>query len=378
MYKNLKKLIIIYYFYLINFIKKYPVKKQYKFSLITLFLFLAFSNLSYSQIGGDNTYNFLDLTNSARIAAMGGNFLAIKDNDVSLGLSNPSLITEKMDNNLAFSFVDYYTDINYGFAMYSKTFEKFGSFIGSMQFIDYGKFTYADATGATYGKFKAGEYACNIGWGRQLDSLFSIGSNLKFIYSDLEDYNSFGIAVDVAASYHNPKNQLTVSFIASNIGRQLKAFHTGNIEPLPFELRLGMSKTLKHIPLKYSILYNHIEKWDLIYNDPNDPSNEIDPFTGEAQSKKGIEKFADNFMRHIVLGSEFMFTKNFSLRLGYNYQRRNELKIRDKVSTVGFSWGFGIKVSKFNINYSRATYHLAGSPNYITITTNLSDFISKK
>jgi hypothetical protein len=45
---------------------------------------------------------------------------------------------------------------------------------------------------------------------------------------------------------------------------------------------------------------------------------------------------------------------------------------------VGFSWGLGLKVSKFQIDYSRATYHLNGSPNYITIRTNLSDFSKRQ
>ena len=44
----------------------------------------------------------------------------------------------------------------------------------------------------------------------------------------------------------------------------------------------------------------------------------------------------------------------------------------------GFSWGIGIRISKFHFSYARSAYHLAGSPNYITLTTNLSDFFVKK
>ena len=83
-------------------------------------------------------------------------------------------------------------------------------------------------------------------------------------------------------------------------------------------------------------------------------------------------------MRHIVIGGELILTKNFNIRLGYNYQRRQEMKVDTKLSTIGFSWGFGFKISKFRFNYSRSAYHLVGSPNYITMTTNLSDFFSIK
>ena len=78
-----------------------------------LAVFLLISNTTSAQIGGESTYEFLNLPNSARIASMGGEYLAIYDNDITLSLANPSLINEKMHNNLGFSFVDYYTDINY-------------------------------------------------------------------------------------------------------------------------------------------------------------------------------------------------------------------------------------------------------------------------
>ena len=354
------------------------MKKSFILPLF-LFIIISFSNnLSYSQIGGDNTYEFLNMPNSARIAALGGNFLAIKDNDITLALANPSIITSDMHNQLALSFVDYFSDINYGFVSYSRTFPEIGSFVGTMQFIDYGKFTLADETGQKYGNFKASEYALNVGWGRELDSAFSIGANFKMIYSALESYTSFGIAVDVAGSYHIAKKQFTVSFIARNIGLQLKSYRTGNSEPLPFELQLGLSKRLKHLPFRYSILLTHLEKWDLTYENTNNPSGGTDPITGEPNKKGGFEKFGDKLMRHIVIGGEFLITKNFSVRIGYNYQRRQELKVDSKLSTVGFSWGLGLRISKFHFSYSRSAYHLVGSPNYITITTCLSDFVSRK
>lgn len=332
--------------------------------------------LSQGQIGGDNTYEFLNLTSAPRIAAMGGDFLAVDDNDITLTNTNPSLINPGLHNYLGVSFVDYYSDINYGHATYSRTFQDVGSFIGSVNYISYGQFDYAEASGERAGSFYAGETALNIGWGRQLDSLFSIGSNLKFIYSSFESYNSFGLAVDVAGSYTSRDRSFTASLIAKNIGRQLNTYQGGNAEPLPFELQVGLSKRLKHLPFRYSILFNHLEKWDLRYEDPS--TRQVDPITGETIEENGFEVFADNLMRHIVIGAELIISKNFSLRGGYNYKRRQEMKIADKTSTVGFSWGFGFRVSKFHFSYARSTYHLAGSPNYIAVTTSLSDFFVKK
>jgi hypothetical protein len=335
--------------------------------------------ISSGQTGGNSTYEFLNLTTSARIAGMGGNFLAIKDNDITLSLTNPSLITEEMHNDLAFSFVNYFRDLNYGYLMYSRTFKKAGSFTGTFQFVDYGKFTRADETGVTYGEFSASEYALNIGWGRKLSSHFSIGANGKLIYSAFDTYHSFGIAVDVAGTYVTKEDLFTASLIARNIGIQIVPYYAGNSEPLPFELQAGASVRFRHIPLRFSFLYNHIEKWDLSYDDPTNPDNQKDPVTGETQEKSGISRFADNMMHHIVLGGEVTIAKVFSIRLGYNYQRRQELKIYNHAARSGFSLGVGLRIKMFSVSYTRATY-MSGkiNPNYFTFTCNLQQFSKKK
>jgi hypothetical protein len=353
------------------------VNKHTTSKIILSLYFLLFPLLLSAQIGGDGVYRFLNMPVSARAAAMGGNFLAIKDGDITQALFNPSLITEEMHNNLALSFVDYFSDINYGYATYAKTFDKVGTYAASMQYLNYGKFVYADETGQEAGTFTANDLALNLGWGRTLDSLFSIGANFKLIYSGYEEYQSFGMAVDVAGSYYNPDKRLTISLIARNIGTQLKPYRSGNYERLPFEINLGFSQRLKHLPFRYSILLTNLQKWDLTYDNPNDPSKQRDPITGEFIEKDGFGEFADKALRHVVLGGEFIPSKFFSIRFGYNYQRRQEMGVYNKMGTVGFSWGVAFMVSKFQFEYSRATYHLNGSPNYITVRVNISDFIKR-
>ncbi|MFO8129820.1 MAG: type IX secretion system protein PorQ [Bacteroidales bacterium] len=351
------------------------MKRRPVFTLLfALILSLNGINLK-AQIGGDNTYEFLNLSNSARVASLGGNFLAVYDGDITLAVNNPSLISPQMHNHLGLSFVNYFSGINYGFANYSRTYERLGSFAATMQFINYGRFTKADAAGTRQGEFNASELALNIGWGRKLHPHFTIGSDIKLIYSGFDAYNSFGLAVDVAGSYIHQEEDFTVSLLARNIGIQLKPYEGGNNEPLPFEMQLGLSKGLKHLPFRFSVLLNHLERWDLRYTDPLKEKESIDPLTGEKNEKSWLEKAADEAMRHIVVGGELNITDFLSFRIGYNYQRRQELKVDNKASTVGISWGVGLRISKFHFSYSRSRYHLAGSPNFITLTTNLSDFV---
>ena len=334
---------------------------------------LIFSIQLFAQTGGRTTYKFLNLTQSARVAALGGNFVAIHDNDLGLALANPSLITPQMGNSLSLNFTNSFAGTNYGFASYWFNLKKVGSFAGSMQYYSYGKADNTNEFGETNGQFSAGEYAFNLGWGRMLDSVFSIGANVKMIYSSLEIYNSLGMAVDVTGSYV-PNESFCASLLFRNIGRQITAYTAEGVEPLPFEIQAGISKKLAHVPFRYSILLQHLEKWDLSYTDPNAT---VDPFTGEPTPQTDLEKFAGNAMKHIIFGGEFIPAKFLSIRIGYNYLRRQEMKVVSRPGSVGFSWGFGLKVSKFNFNYARAAYHLNGSPNYISISTNLGDWGKK-
>lgn len=343
-----------------------------------LFIFLLDISPLYSQSGSSGTYEFLNLTNSARVASIGSNFLPVRDNDVTIALANPSVITPEMNNSLAFSFITY-MGVNYGYAMFAHSFSKAGNFAASMQFVSYGSFTEADASGTITGTFTASDYALNIGWGRPLSPHFNIGANAKLIYSAYDTYRSFGIAVDVAGTYTMTDDVFNASLIFRNIGYEIVPYTAGNHEPLPFQIQLGLSEKLKHIPLRFYEIFTDLQQWDLTYTDPNNPANQADPITGQVQTKSGISKFADNFMRHVVIGGEITIAKVFAIRLGYNYRQRQEMKLYGKTGLAGFSLGFGLRIKMFNISYTRTTVQ-AGvpNPNYFTVAVNLSEFTKKK
>lgn len=348
-----------------------------KTALFSGFAFLSVIH-AFSQIGGFGTYKFLNYSNSARVAGLGGNFLAINDDDINLTLGNPSLITPAMNNHLALGYVNNPGGINYGYVAYSRSFNKAGSFVGSLQYINYGKFTGADAAGNLTSDFYAAEYALNVGWGRQLTPLFSIGANGKLIYSQLESYHSFGIAVDVAGTYTSKDQSFTASLVGRNIGTQLVPYLPGQYEPLPFELQIGLSQKLKHIPLRFSQLLTNLQRWDLTYQDPDDPANTADPLTGEVKQKSGAGKIADGLMRHVVLGAEITIAKVLAVRVGYNYQRRQELKLYNKAGLTGFTLGAGLRVKMFSLSYTRGSYTSGIANNYITVGVNLQEFIKKQ
>lgn len=343
--------------------------------LLTLSLLVAFA----AGVRGQTTsgaYAFMDATNSARVAALGGTILPIYDTtDVQLAIYNPSVINGAMHNALALSYVNYYAGSNFATVQYARDFERLGTFVGSVQFNSYGSMDYADETGSlTGGTFSASDYIFDIGWGRQLTPKWSIGANLKLGGIQYENYHTFVVAVDVAGHYRTEDGWM-LTLGARNAGVEVYNNLPGDKNTLPFHLSVGAAKRLDHVPFLFSVTYDNVQKWDLTYDDPLDLDGNYDPMTGEYREKKGAGKFADNLMRHVALGGEIYAGKHVVLRLGFNYGRRQNLKTPSKKGMCGFSYGVGINVWKLTINYSRSEMHICGSPNYITITTNLDRFV---
>lgn len=340
------------------------------FILISL---LAFLFEGFSQIGGHNVYSFLNYSYSSRAAALGGGLISVHDNDPTLIMQNPSYISPDHHNSLMLNGVDYFSNTGYGAALYSRTFNKVGSFAAEMRFIGYGNFVGADELGNETGNFFAGDYALTVGWGRQLGKNFSIGTNLKAIYCGYESYSSFGLAVDVAGSYYNPEKRISLSLLFKNIGSELKPFTPGNYEPLPFDIQLAFSQKFAHLPVRYHISLHSLYRWNMATLQSSDAFLDTDIDTGEPKYPSKTAQFFDNFFRHIIFGLEIEPIKYFSIQLSYNHNRHQEMKIPQKSSMAGFSYGFMINIHAISIGFSRSHYAVGAVPNYITFSTNFDE-----
>jgi len=341
-------------------------------------LICLISGRIYSQIGGDHVYEFLNLTNSARAGGLGGNLISVKDNDLSLVYGNPSLLNKQMNKHLMLSYVNYFADINYGFISYARDYGKLGTFAAGIHYINYGDFTGADPTGQITGEFSSSEYSFNILWGKDITKNLSIGANIKPVYSVFELYESFGFASDIGLTWFNEKTGFTAAFVVKNMGLQISTYYGEERGPIPFEIQAGISKKLSHAPFRLSVISTNLEKWDLSYTDSQSGSGNIDPATGLLKNENKFADFSDKLMRHVIFGIEFLPSNNFMIRLGYNYRRHKEMRLITRNTFSGFSFGLGFKLSVFTISYSNAIYHVAGTSNLFTISTNLSEIIIKK
>lgn len=340
---------------------------------ISFILFAAGTHL-YSQVGGTYTYAFLNQANSARVASLGGKSVAIPDPDLNLPFHNPALLDSGMHNHVVMNYVGYFADIGYGYVSYARNLNSKSNIAAGIHYIDYGSFPYADEGGIRYGNFTAREYALNLFYSYRIDSFFTIGANLKPIYSVFESYHSTGLAFDLGGAYHHPEKLFTAGFVIRNAGVQLTTYYgEGEREPLPLEIQAGVSQKLAHAPFRFSLTLQHLQKWKLGSETVPDDGFPDDPYTNQT-ARTRMEEFGDQLLRHTIFGIEFIPGKNFYVSAGYNYNRRQEMKISTRPAMVGFSWGFGLRISKFNLSYGRATYHLAGASNHFTLGANLSEF----
>jgi hypothetical protein len=323
---------------------------------------------SFSQTGGDDVYEFLNLTHSGLVASLGGTNVSLQGNNLNLAYHNPALLNSGMNNSLALNYVNYFAGINYGLAMYSRSFPGVGNFAAGLTYLNYGSFTETDASGTITGSFSAAEYALSLVYSRQIDSLFSIGVNFKPVLSQLEKYTSAGFAFDIGCNWHNSTNLFSAGLVIKNLGYQITTYEGETRERLPFEIQAGVSQMLAHAPFRFSLTLRHLEKFDLTYQYQEPVS---------ATVSKESSGFFENSMRHVILGVELIPGKNFYFSAGYNYQRRKELEIDSKVSTVGLSWGFGINTSFMSLEFGRATYHLAGSSTNVSLILRPDLFYKK-
>jgi hypothetical protein len=225
-------------------------------ALIIILLFTCVS-LS-SQTGGNNIYEFLNLTHSGLISSLGGSNVSISSVNLNTAWHNPSLLNSGMDGTLALNYVNYFAGINYGMAMYSQSLKDHSNISAGITYLNYGTFTGSDPSGVITGEFRASESALSVIYSYSPDSAFSAGINFKPVISSLENYNSLGFAFDLGVSWHNRADRLSAGFVLRNVGFQITRYAGEERGKLPFEILAGITLKPEHAPLRFSFTLRHL------------------------------------------------------------------------------------------------------------------------
>ncbi|MCX6169118.1 MAG: type IX secretion system protein PorQ [Ignavibacteriales bacterium] len=294
-------------------------------------------------LSAQSSFDFLHLDASPRAAAVAGSYVANGD-DPNVIFYNPAGINLLTGTPVSFSFLKHLMDINSASISFSKEIEGIGRFAAGIQYINYGSFTRADENGMKLGNFGAGDIAFIIGYGNQLDKNFYYGANIKFLYSSIESYSSSAAAIDLGLHYAIPELRWNFGFSVLNLGSQISNYFNTK-EDLPLDIRLGFSKGLEKLPFTFFWSFNRLnERYDNFF-----------------------ERF-----KQITLGGELRVGQNLKLRLGYDNEKRKEMKLGStSAGLAGFSVGLGFIVNKYNVDYSFSSLGSVGALHRFGISTSL-------
>lgn len=337
------------------------------------FLALTLGSIVQAQIGGQTAFDFMRLNASARVAGLGGENVSSSDWDPYMFLTNPANIDSLQYKKVSVNYLPFNAGITKGDIAYVIPFKSFKGIGLGVQYINYGTFDQTDASGNDLGVFSAREYALVGGIAHQQGNI-SIGVNMKFSGSHIGAYSAFALMGDIGTHFRHPDKDFQAGLVFKNVGVVLKRHAEGQSLSTPLDIQLGWSYKLEHMPLRFSMTAHSIQRWDVQYLDP---SREF-ILDDEGEEVAREKSFGQKLFRHFVFGGEFMLMDGFHLRGGYNFLRRQELKVDERRGMTGFSFGAMIRFNWLEFNFTRAMYHISGGTNVISLTMNTGKLFKKR
>ena len=330
-------------------------------------IILISSFASYAQLGGQSVYQFLNLTQSPRQAAMGGKTVTIVDYDVNQAFYNPATINAKMHNHLSSNYSNYFGEVTYGTAAYAYTWDRHvQTFHVGANYVNYGNFDGYDEMGNQTNSFTGSEGALSLGYSYNIPwTDFYVGTNVKFITSALESYNSFGVATDLGFLYIDEANDINWGLSVRNLGYQIKPYESTR-EKMPLEITAGVSQLMENVPIRWHVTFENLQQWKIAFSNPNRAQGSLD---GASEEEK--ISFFNNALRHVIMGAELFPEKAFNIRLGYNFRRGQELNIIDQRNFSGIAAGFSIRFNKVRFDFSHSRYTVAANSSIFGLMINL-------
>ncbi len=324
-------------------------------SILSTLLF--FGTAVNAQQAGTTAYPFLNMPYGAKLGGIGGANVSLYGNDPTLFLSNPALASDSLSNRPAINYTAFPTGVGLSSATYSHLFKKAGLWSAGVQYLSYGKIDGYDDAGNATNTFTPNDYAITISHVRSSNNM-RFGASVKQVGSNIAGFKSSATLFDLGGLFVHPSQRFTVGLTIKNVGFQWQQMSESIESELPFDVQVGTSVKPLHMPFRFSLTFYKLNQWDLTL--PNEATT---------------NKFADNLMRHIVIGTELLINKHINILFGYNHLRKKELKIENAGGFSGFSLGLDIKTKLFELVYAYGGYHVAGNANMLTLSIDMNHLV---
>ena len=314
-----------------------------------------------AQFGGRNSYEFLNVPSNARLAGLGGVNVSLANRDVNFFFSNPALVTDSLAGFAAAGYTFYVGDIGQATFSYAHSFDRIGTVSFGVQHLSYGEIEGYDPSGAEIGFYKSGETALVISKSHTV-SAFTLGVNLKAVFSSVAGFRSSAILLDVGGKFKHPNQDLIIGLVIKNFGVVLSEYSESSETKIPFDVQAGITFKPEHMPLRFSVTAYNLAYPGNAYDDPDDSEDD----------RKTFRKI----MQHINFGAEILLHKNVNVLLGYNVLKQTEFKTDNQGS--GITFGASIRIKTFDIAFSRSGYSVSNAAYSFTVAANLNKMIFKK
>ena len=319
------------------------------------------STPAFSQLGGKKSFEFLNVPNNARLAALGGVNVSLQDRDVNFMSSSPTLVGDTLAGVASAGYQFYIADVGQTTATYAHQFKNIGTLAFGFQHLSYGQIKSYDATGAEIGTYKSSESALFISKGHQISN-FRFGATLKVAFSSIAGYRANAVLIDIGGLFVHSHQDFTVGMVIRNAGFMLSDYSETSTSRVPFDIRIGATLKPEHMPLRFSLTaYNLTDRYDADNSSPN----------GE---EPGTLK---KIFRHINFGAEVLLHRNVNIMVGYNYLIHEELKLANAGGIAGISFGFSARIRSFEFVFSRSAYMVGNAGYTFTISKNLETLLSR-
>ncbi|KQN34632.1 hypothetical protein ASE92_13675 [Pedobacter sp. Leaf41] len=365
------------------------------FSALSLALVFGKANaqvaIGTTQTNGSESNNiitavpFLLITPDARSGAMGDAGVAVAGdvNSASINASKLAFIDKPYGFSVSYSpwLKSLVPDINLAYLSGFYKLDDRNTIGASLRYFSLGSIQLTDINQQDLGIANPNELAFDVSFARSFGEEFSLGSSVRYIYSNLASgqLSSSGqvrggkaVAVDVSGLYKTATTMfgkqavLSAGANISNIGTKMSYSDGGENFFLPTNFKLGGASTIvvdDYSTFTLALDFNKLlVPTQPVYDSNNNIISGRDPNRSVPAGIFG--SFADapggfsEELREVGIstGLEYWYNQQFALRAGYNYQ--SPLKGDSRYFTLGL----GLKYNVFNIDFSYLLANAQTSP----------------
>ena len=316
---------------------------------------------------GTTAYEFLNVSASSHVYALGGTNITTIDDDVNLIDQNPGLLGPEYEMQAGLNYMRYLGGSNFMGARFTAPAGDHAAWAVGIQYFGYGSIDGYDEQGNSTGaSFSPSDIAFSGTYAHDIYDRWRGGITLKFVHSSYEIYKALAICADLGVNYYNPDKDFSFSVVLKNLGGQVKRFNE-NYDRLPWDIQIGFGKSLGTTPLRLSITAYNLNKWSLPYYSVDDGN-----VSGNLEKH---DKFMGNLFRHLIFGLEYVPSEKFYIALGYNYKTRTDMSTYARNFLSGFSAGAGLKVKAMGFGVAFAQPHVGGTTFMFNLTASVSEML---